>query len=104
MSLVQTVEHPLPNDLDSRVSRGVPFLDERYPGWRGRINREILDMSDVCNCIGGQLYRSYYWFLTKYDLSDAEAIDLGFQAVDDIYENDEDFAHLTSEWLRALAI
>lgn len=52
----------MPFDLYMKIadsaSRGAAFLDVERPGWQDRINAEILDMTEVCHCIYGQLNAS----------------------------------------------
>ncbi len=37
------------------VQNGVTFLDEKFPGWKKRIDPDILEMEDGWDCILGQL-------------------------------------------------
>ena len=41
--------------FESEIARGVKLLDQKMPGWRGRINRAELVMRDPCQCVVGQV-------------------------------------------------
>lgn len=47
--------------IRERVERTAALLDRYYPTWarEDRIDLSKLDMGDGCNCVGGQLARSY---------------------------------------------
>lgn len=42
--------------LEENVARGIQLLSEHEPGWRTRINLDILDIWDCNACVLGQLY------------------------------------------------
>lgn len=41
--------------IDSVVSNGVEFLNQRFPGWLETIDLQKLDIQSIDNCIIGQL-------------------------------------------------
>lgn len=41
------------------VKQGIAILDRRKPGWRKKINKEILNMRFTDTCVLAQLYGSY---------------------------------------------
>lgn len=43
-----------------RVSRGAAWLDKTYPHWVEKIDLGVLDLSDKCFCVLGQL-EGCYW-------------------------------------------
>jgi len=42
------------------VKAGVEFLDKHQPGWREKVNLEVLDMQKGFYCILGQVFGSYH--------------------------------------------
>ncbi len=42
--------------IRDRVEKGAAWLDDREPGWEGRINLGELFISDVTQCICGQVF------------------------------------------------
>lgn len=40
---------------EERVARGVVFLDEQFPGWRGYVHAGTLDLTSCEECVLGQL-------------------------------------------------
>lgn len=43
------------NDVQERAQGGTTWLDEVWPGWRGEISDEPLEMSEPCGCVLGQI-------------------------------------------------
>lgn len=43
------------------VKLGAKLLDEKYPNWYIEIKLKKLSMSDIDNCILGQLFGSYFF-------------------------------------------
>lgn len=92
----------------SRAARGAALLDDRDPGWAGRIDTDGLALGDGAACVLGQLWGEYRLGLGRsrvLDLSSAPTrfvspVDLGFQAVGDLGEaaEDLDYAFLTRAW------
>jgi len=39
---------------NKRAARGAKMLDKKRPGWHRIINRDILDIQDIENCVLGQ--------------------------------------------------
>lgn len=46
--------------LEERVARGVEWLDDNHPGWKGRVDVDELDMGDGYHCILSQVLRQKY--------------------------------------------
>jgi hypothetical protein len=42
------------DEARERVARGAALLDEKEPGWRQKVNPELLEMRSECGCIIGQ--------------------------------------------------
>lgn len=42
--------------IADRVSNGMRWLDENFPGWESRIDLKTLDLSDEYECICGQVF------------------------------------------------
>ena len=42
-----------------RVAKGARLLDTVKPGWAAEINIEGLNLESPCDCVLGQLYKSY---------------------------------------------
>lgn len=40
---------------EERVARGARFLDEKWPGWKGYVDPEKLDLTSMYDCVLGQL-------------------------------------------------
>lgn len=70
--------------IPERVARGVALLDEKLPGWDGRIDLDNLDLTNACDCILGQEFDDpfrdgYYVGLDElFSGSTDEAIQHGF--------------------------
>jgi len=60
------------------VERGCAILDAATPGWQDRIDLETLDLSDPCQCILGQLYRTFGMGAIMLKLSWRETEEAGF--------------------------
>jgi len=63
---------------EDQVRDGVAFLNEQVPGWRTRINLQVLDLRNNEDCILGQLFGSYEEGTHALGLSPAWASLLGF--------------------------
>ncbi len=59
--------------IRSRVEKGAKWLDETEPGWEGRINLGELLISDVQQCVCGQVFLKYLeeetWSESGYDFA-----------------------------------
>jgi hypothetical protein len=42
--------------VDQRVANGWRWLEQNFPGWQDRIERDTLDLAGVYNCICGQVF------------------------------------------------
>jgi hypothetical protein len=45
--------------IPANVRRGAALLDERLPGWRGRVSVSTLDLGNECKCVVGQVLGGY---------------------------------------------
>lgn len=82
------------SDLDAKVARGIALLDDRMPGWRQRIDLDLLDMSSCDFCILGQLFGDYDDGFVALGLD--RGCPYGFD------DEDEDYLELARTWDRAL--
>ena len=94
--------------IDERRDKGIAWLDGNYPGWRGKIDPELLNMAGPCLCIFGQLYGSY-WDSPIVEgwnhAGDMDAYAMGFNVGGDVTADEvvAEFKRLTESWLRELA-
>lgn len=51
---------------EAEVADVAQWLDERYPYWFERIDKDTLDMMSGWNCIGGQLDRNWAELTAQY--------------------------------------
>jgi nucleoside 2-deoxyribosyltransferase len=65
-------------DYAARAAAGARFLDERRPGWAGRIDMDRLALIDDCDCILGQLDGTYDRGLAELGLTLRDESLLGF--------------------------
>ena len=63
---------------EDQVRDGVAFLNTQVPGWRTRINLQVLDLRNNEDCILGQLFGGYEEGMHALGLSPAWASLLGF--------------------------
>lgn len=86
---------------EAQVARGITFLNKKKRGWRKKINIEMLNMLDSRHCIIGQLYGSYYRFISDIfgdDYSD-KSEDHGFTIIEG---TPREFLALQKEWIRQM--
>lgn len=97
MAVPATGEHPLLTVPDGaaefqyaeRIERGAAFLDEKVPGWRDRIDLDVLDIGDCDRCILSQLEA---WSVAPHAEA-AHGFDLPLGEI-----GIEGYAPLTEEW------
>lgn len=83
-----------------RVQRGVKWLDANYPGWRNVVEINQFDITNVCNCILGQLFSTistsngFDYVLDEKILSYDQCVSLGFDATADA----GDWSELQAAW------
>lgn len=58
--------------MDDVVATGGLFLDEHYPGWFTKVDRDKLNMYDPFDCLLGQLYGTYGKGLKILKVSDPQ--------------------------------
>lgn len=97
--------------LQSRVARGVKFLNAVAPGWQKKINLDKLNLASTECCVVGQV------FTTRFQAS-MDALGIGYDAMDDdladhltivfgfdVYGkelNNYNYDDLTREWIRQI--
>ena len=65
--------------MTEKVQQGAKLLDRKRPGWAGRVEVEILHMSDCQKCVLGQLFSRYHYGTYALALmTQQESIDYGF--------------------------
>ena len=64
-----------------RAFRGASLLDDKMPGWAGRIDAAELDINQCANCVLGQLFDGYTDGLEELGLEHADAAAFGFEAL-----------------------
>jgi len=90
-----------------RVARGAALLDEKVPGWAGRISLGELDLSSCTFCVLGQLFAVDAFVEPDWD----SGYDLGRRVLD--LEDDDDlhgfdryyvepWSELNAEWRRVI--
>jgi hypothetical protein len=86
------------NDIVGRVKAGMEYLDATFPGWRTRIDTEVLYIGSVRNCILAQVTGQHYSEACDelgLSLDEEEAYGFSPQA-------DDDNVRLTRAWRTAL--
>lgn len=67
-----------PEEISCRAEKGARFLDERNPGWERKITRPI-KVASTHECPLAQLYTRYRDGTKILNLSDNDALELGFR-------------------------
>ncbi len=93
--------------ITERVAQGAALLDEKLPGWAGRIDIGTLRMRDTCQCVLGQLFAidpeeddGYWAGLRDLDIPNRPVRipeSYGFAAADP-----GDYRALDDEWIRVI--
>lgn len=83
-----------------RAQRGAVLLD---PNWRSRIDVVRLDMFHPGYCVLGQLYGNYLYGLRALELSNLDALRLGFESPDDSDPTKPTYAELRDAWRTLVA-
>lgn len=88
-----------------RVNNGIEFLNENIPGWRQKIDKDILDIFSASTCIWGQLgwprFKGLETVINNTDITSVyENGFMGYNFDGDEYE--EDCEQLTAEWKKRL--
>jgi len=97
-------------DYAQQVQNGIALLDQYWgPDWRSRIDKDRLRMSNVGDCILGQLFGEYYRGIRVFDLSGSEDVNdpkgaafHGFHAAAQDYESPFRWDRLRNAWLLAI--
>lgn len=99
---------------EAEIARGMAWLDAERPGWRERLDRTRLDMSNPDRCPLGQEFGSsrpdgtgYYYAVATFDF---DPVALGFTVElsrshwkEELERDVSRYRQLTREWLEALA-
>lgn len=84
-------------NLASRVLKGATFLDEKVPGWAGKINVKTLKMNSDTDCVLGQLAgkakTNAFAYADTLGMKKAQIATLGFEVLD-VADQDEAHAQL----------
>jgi hypothetical protein len=81
-----------------RVAKGVALLDEKVPGWRGKIDLTHLRMASRCFCVAAQATGvQFFHARMRLGLNLPAEIESGF--VDD---DSVDYSELQTAWLEEL--
>lgn len=94
--------------LRDRIVNGAELLDYERPGWRDEIDLDELNLSDMYNCVLGQVYGSFTAGIRVLDIDskgrDYEA-SYGFEVSCAEAEEDEYTAYdrLTLTWVEYLS-
>jgi hypothetical protein len=92
------------------IEAGSALLDEKASGWIERINLELLDLSNTCDCVVGQLFPNISYlnalevlFGKDSDENDVVAMSRGCGFSIDCYglsfqKRDALYSQLTQEW------
>jgi hypothetical protein len=102
-------------DIETRIARGIEFLDSAIKDWRQRIDLNFLDLADPEYCVLGQVFRNEQracgaytagtWRLhdwveeTTGEEADFFAADYGFERED----SDDQYEALTEAWREVLS-
>lgn len=88
--------------IEQRVAAGAEWLDKNRPTWILVIDLDILDISDSCRCVLGQVYGNYFRSPSEArfvpDAGPFVADDRGFSGVSRYA-----LRALTEEWCRVIA-
>lgn len=88
------------------VKRGAALLDERVPGWREKVNPQLLDLTHWTYCVLGQIFGSYDMGAVALEIeyspddeepSDNSTVNYGF------ISPDEEYYSLEAVWLMELS-
>lgn len=81
--------------MRAAVQRGAALLDQRVPGWRGRVDVLTLNMRSARLCVLGQLYGDYYDAVHVLNLGSSACEEHGFNSEWPTWNYEE----LTSLWI-----
>lgn len=84
LDAVQTTE-----DARMAAAKGAVCLDEKEPAWYRIVNVATLRMNSCAQCVLGQLSApsQYQDALLQYDLSEEDAVTLGFELPESVRRN-----------------
>lgn len=92
-------------EVETYVSNGILFLDERHPNWLRCINLNVLDVMHTTKCVLGQLYGNYHIGVKRYTIHGNQAFELGFAVRSiglDLIDVQMRYNQLTAEWKRQI--
>jgi hypothetical protein len=90
--------------FETQVAAGMKLLDEKMPGWEGKINLDKLDLYNTEKCILGQLCGDYFC-AGEVCRGAAVRAAYGFTILRDpqgMFDIFEGFTALTNEWREAI--
>ncbi len=88
------------DSLRDRVERGAKLLDEKDPGWAGKIDVPSLHMGMPCGCIVGQRFDDYCDGLRFLIDSGVEGSNYGFDL--GIHADDYSYGDLKVLWVEQI--
>ena len=83
-----------------RIDKGIAWLDEVRPGWEKEINVERLDMSEMNNCILGQLFSNIRMVEFFVGLNDFKFVDIKKHGFDTL--SGESYEVLRDGWINVI--
>jgi hypothetical protein len=91
------------SSVESRVAKGVVWLDANVYDWRDRVSLEEFDIKNECQCVLGQVFGNFFEPMNIEILSEEEAVAFGFDAEPGPYlDTEADWIVLQAEWTRVL--
>jgi hypothetical protein len=87
---------------ESRVAKGVVWLDARMPEWRTNVSLPDFNIRNSCNCVLGQLFGNFDYVLNNDVLRESEAVAFGFDADPYAHIFEDEWVTLQAEWTRVL--
>lgn len=97
--------------METRVARGILWLDYMHVGWRDKVDLDVLDITDSHGCILGQVFGYYSDALTDeihgdYETADDMARSMGFDIMPSEFRADHKkyYAQLEQLWADALSV
>lgn len=89
--------------IQDRVAKGATMLDRWSPGWRDKIDREILDINHPFKCILGQTYGVYSEGCLALGISPTPHVEGNSFSYGLDGASFAEGAELTEEWKKVLA-
>jgi hypothetical protein len=91
----------LPYQYQTSAPAGADLLDNRYPGWRTRVNRDLFHISNFYRCVLAQIYGEYVHGLKELGIyENREAFAYGFSLP--VSPSSSEWGLLQEEWVRLI--